>query len=154
MLLSAVVMDKIARLLEENESVAAHRGLCSQNPAWAPRGTSSSPTPLTTFEVFGGQAADWGSREQRGALLSRSLQWKGPLKPMGLPWAPVTDGSCPCRQIRSCMCALGSAQRSHGVTQGDPAASGISRGIVSSPTFFSCTPREQCEVGLKPLSPH
>ena len=29
---SAVIVDKIAEFLEENESVAAHHGLCSQNP--------------------------------------------------------------------------------------------------------------------------
>lgn len=125
-----VVMVKIARLLEENESVAAHHGLCSQNSAQAPRGTSSSPMPLTAFELFGGQAEDWGSREERGTLLSMRLPWKGLLKPMGLPWAPVADGSCPCRQIRSCVCALGSALRSRGVARGDPAASGG--------CFFSC----------------
>lgn len=46
----------------------------------------------------------------------KSLQWKGLLKPMGLPWAPGTDGSCPWRQIQSHVCGLGSVLRSCAVS--------------------------------------
>lgn len=52
-----VVMDKIAWLLEENKSVAAHHGLC-MGSGRVPSGTWSIPTPLTAFEMFEGQAVD------------------------------------------------------------------------------------------------
>lgn len=88
---STVVVDKIAWLLEESKSVAAHHGLCMSS-ARVPSGTWSIPTPLTAFEMFEGQAVVWESGKQRGVLVSRSLHGEDLLKPMSLPLAPVTDG--------------------------------------------------------------
>lgn len=53
--------------------------------------------PLTAFEMFEGQAVDWGSGEQRGALLSRSLHGRACWNPQVCPrhqwqmdvWVPL-----------------------------------------------------------------
>lgn len=127
-------MDKTDKLLEDNEDVAAHHGLYSKNPARAPRGTSNNPIlmPLS----YMGDKQHTGDAESKGEpcfleVCSGRAHWN-PWVCCGHQWQ--MDSAHAGRYAR--VCALWSAVRSHGVAQGNSAASGISQGIVSSPTFF------------------
>lgn len=141
-------MDKIAMFLQENEGVAAHHRLCSQNPAWAPRVT---PISLTVFALFGRQASGQGRREQKGA---QKPAVEGPVETHGFTlgtwdrWILPMEADTVTR-VWPWVCPEELCS-----PLGRSSCLGNLSGVVSSPTFFFCNQREQCEMGLKPLSLH
>lgn len=144
-------MDKTDKLLEDSEDVAAHHGLYSKNPAWAPRGTSNNPI-LMPLSYMGGKQHT-GDAESKGEpcfleVCSGRAHWN-PWVCRGHQWQ--MDSAHAGRYARVCVPSgllWGAMELLRAILLPQESLRGL---FLLLP--FS-TLREHCEMSLKPLSLH